>query len=483
MYRREWGFDAWLGHNAKLFESIKNEYDQLIDNDKTLRVFGYDISNRELTIARQNAMDAGVTEQIHFERADATQFAINLNAEQGYVVSNPPYGERLEDEIKIANLYLDFGQSLKINHAGWHLTVISSALEQMRQLKLKADKKYKVKNGALDCVIANYQIEEAVEAGDPRERIATEFQNRLRKNHKQFSKLAKQYPTECYRVYDADLPNYNVAVDIYGDHLVVQEYAAPKDIPFEKTQARLNDVLLTAPKVLTMDPAKVAVKVRKRQKGKEQYKKAAQTEQYMVVQEANAQFYVNLYDYLDTGLFIDHRDMRLKVQQNAKGKTVLNLFAYTCSVSVHAALGGASQITSVDLSKKYLEWGKRNFELNNINPTWHPFIAMDSIEWLQRNKNKFDLIFIDPPSFSNSKKLDKDFDVQRDHIKLLSLALEHLNPGGQLYFSNNLRSFKLDEEALRALNVKWLDLSQQTLPFDFKRRSNIRQVWALEANE
>ncbi|MCU4674450.1 bifunctional 23S rRNA (guanine(2069)-N(7))-methyltransferase RlmK/23S rRNA (guanine(2445)-N(2))-methyltransferase RlmL [Catenovulum sp. 2E275] len=477
-YRRVWGFEHWLGHNPNLFEQVKTQADAQIKTDLKLRLYGIDINTRELKTAEQNAKDAGVDDFIHFQRGNALDSLIDFN-EAGHIISNPPYGERLEDELKIASLYLDFGAAIKQKYENWQLTVISSAQEQLRQLKLSASKKYKVKNAALDCVIAKYTIE-AGSGVDPRENMALEFQNRLKKNVKQLAKLAKQIPTECYRVYDADLPNYNVAIDVYGDSLVIQEYAAPKNIPIEKTRARLNEVLLTAPGILEIETSKVALKVRKRQKGNEQYQRSTNRDEYFAVQEANALFYVNIHDFLDTGLFLDHRDMRLLIQQQAKDKTVLNLFSYTCSVSVHAVLGGAKQVTSVDLSKKYLDWGKQNFELNNINPAWHQFVAQDSLEWLKNSKQSFDLIFIDPPSFSNSKKLETTFDVQRDHIALISNALAKLNAGGEIYFSNNLRTFKLDEAAMVELGLTFTDLSEKTLPFDFKRRANIRQVWKIQ---
>ncbi|WP_017445346.1 bifunctional 23S rRNA (guanine(2069)-N(7))-methyltransferase RlmK/23S rRNA (guanine(2445)-N(2))-methyltransferase RlmL [Gayadomonas joobiniege] len=476
--RRSWGFDKWLGHNHKQFSAIKDEYDSLIESDKPLKIFGFDNNHHELKTARQNAMDALVDDCIHFETADARYKLLGLKSENGQVISNPPYGERLADQIETANLYLDFAQNIKRQHGGWRLTLITSSVDQLRLLKLQADKKYKVRNATLDCVIANYQIE-ATDDQKVREGIATEFQNRLKKNFKQVSKLARKADTDCYRVYDADLPNYNVAIDIYQDHLVIQEYAAPKNIALEKTQARLQDVLITAPWVLDMDPNKVSLKVRQRQKGSQQYTKRDERGEFIVVNENKAQFYVNLYDYLDTGLFLDHRDMRALIQKESQDKKVLNLFSYTCSVSVHAVLGGATQVTSVDLSKKYLEWGERNFELNNIKTAWHQFVAMDGIEYLRRNREKFDLIFIDPPSFSNSKKLDHDFDVQRDHLAMLEMAKKQLNPGGTIYFSNNLRSFKLDEAGLAEAGLVAKDLSKQTLPFDFKRRANIRQVFKL----
>ena len=275
------------------------------------------------------------------------------------------------------------------------------------------------------------------------------------------------------------MPNYNVALDVYNDWLVIQEYAPPKSIPEEKSKARLNEVILTAPSILGIELNHVVLKTRQRQKGNNQYKREEKRDEYIQVLENGAMFHVNLHDYLDTGLFLDHRLMRLKVQQESKGKKVLNLFSYTCSVSVHAAVGGAEQVTSVDLSQKYLDWGKRNFELNKIDTRWHPFIAQDGVSWLKANKDKFDLIFIDPPSFSNSKKLSNDFDVQSDYLTLLTQAKRALNAGGTIYFSNNLRSFKFDDAAIDELGLQSKEISSETLPFDFKRRPNIRRVWQL----
>ncbi|AWB67618.1 bifunctional 23S rRNA (guanine(2069)-N(7))-methyltransferase RlmK/23S rRNA (guanine(2445)-N(2))-methyltransferase RlmL [Saccharobesus litoralis] len=478
--RVRWGFDSWLSHNQNQFEQIKQQAEAQIDNEITLQIFASDISKHELGTAQRNADLAHVSQDIQFTQADALSPKVkNFFRETGTIIINPPYGERLDETAQVANLYLDLGQKFKKEFTDWQLTAITSAENLLRLFKLSASKKYKVKNGPLDCVVANYQIE-AAKGEQVRGVIAEEFQNRLKKNAKKLAPLAKKAETNCYRVYDADLPNYNVAVDLYSDHLVIQEYAAPKSVPEHVAAQRLNDVLITAPAVLEIDPKNIHVKTRSKQKGKEQYQRSTHMRDIrIVVEEGKAKFLVNLDDYLDTGLFLDHRNIRYQIGELAKDKRVLNLFSYTCSVSVHAALGGAKQITSVDLSKTYLNWGKDNFDLNKLSTRYHKFEQADCMQWFMQQSGQYDLIFIDPPSFSNSKRMKDVFDVQRDHIALLTQAYKCLATNGTLIFSNNLRSFKLDEDAVLELGFDIKNISESSLPFDFSRNAKIRQCWLL----
>ncbi|WP_111977287.1 bifunctional 23S rRNA (guanine(2069)-N(7))-methyltransferase RlmK/23S rRNA (guanine(2445)-N(2))-methyltransferase RlmL [Algibacillus agarilyticus] len=478
--RIKWGFDSWISHSKTIFETVKAEADANVDEDAELTLYASDYSKKELLTAQRNADLAGVSQKIQFMQADVLSPKVkNFFPTAGHIIINPPYGERLEETTQVANLYLDLGQKLKTEFVDWRLTVITSAESSLKLLKLAANKKYKLKNGPLDCVLATFDIEKA-KAETVRTNIAEEFQNRLKKNYKKYAPLAKKSATNCYRVYDADLPNYNVAVDLYGEHLVVQEYSPPKSIPEHVSAQRLNDVLITAPDILGIARSNVHVKTRSRQKGKEQYQRAERKKDIrFIVQEGNAQFLVNLDDYLDTGLFLDHRNVRMLVGELAKDKTVLNLFSYTCSVSVHAVLGGAKKVKSVDLSKTYLNWGQDNFDLNKLSTRYHDFDQGDCIEWLARHDEQYDLIFIDPPSFSNSKRMKDVFDVQRDYVKLLQDALPRLTPGGTVIFSNNLRSFKLDHDLVTEMGYDIKDISQSTLPFDFARNSKIRQCWQL----
>jgi 23S rRNA (guanine2445-N2)-methyltransferase / 23S rRNA (guanine2069-N7)-methyltransferase len=308
------------------------------------------------------------------------------------------------------------------------------------------------------------------------------FANRLAKNLKKLEKWAERENVECYRMYDADLPEYNVAIDRYGEYIIIQEYRAPKEIELGKVRRRFLDVVSTVRYMLNLSDDKLIIKVRERQKGRQQYEKIDAKKQSLIMHEGQAKLIVNLQDYLDTGLFLDHRPVRLKIGNMAKGKDFLNLFCYTATASVHAALGGAKSTTSVDMSNTYLAWGEKNFAENGIKGQ-HQFIQQDCIKWLQHAHEMYDLIFIDPPTFSNSKRMSDVFDVQDDHVALLTSASERLNEGGEIIFSNNKRNFKLDIEAMKALGFYIKDISKASIPEDFKRNAKIHQCWILTKHD
>lgn len=256
----------------------------------------------------------------------------------------------------------------------------------------------------------------------------------------------------------------------------MQEYAPPKDVSEDKARRRLQEVLLHLPVVTGVPASKIALKVRTKQKGTAQYEKFDKKGDKMQVWENGARLLVNLTDYLDTGLFLDHRDTRQIVRKEAHNKDVLNLFSYTGSVSVAAALGGARSVCTVDMSKTYLDWAKDNFKLNKLAGPY-AFIQADCTKWLAEHTGKYDLIFIDPPSFSNSKRMNETWDVQRDHMALLTNAAKCLNDTGTMIFSNNKRGFKLDKAAVEALGFSVEDISAQTIPQDFSRNKNIHKCW------
>ena len=316
------------------------------------------------------------------------------------------------------------------------MSLLSSNRDLLRVLKLRATKDYAMNNGKLECRLANYVLDEQNTVQFSEDAGNHEFANRLKKNLKRMKSWIKSANTNCYRIYDADLPDYNVAVDRYGDWLVVQEYAPPKTVSEDKARKRLQEVLLHLPAVTGVSPKHIALKVRSQQKGTKQYERINQSGEMMEVFENDARFLVNLTDYLDTGLFLDHRNTRQKVKALSKNKDVLNLFSYTGSVSVFAAKGGAKSVTTVDMSNTYLEWAKKNIALNKLSGP-HAFIQADCTTWLGTHKGKYDLIFIDPPSFSNSKRMQNTWDVQRDHVKMLTDAKACLKEQGTIIFSNN----------------------------------------------
>ena len=310
--------------------------------------------------------------------------------------------------------------------------------------------------------------------------MATDFANRLQKNIKKISKWAKQQGLDAYRLYDADLPEYNLAVDRYADYIVVQEYAAPKNIDENKARQRLLDAVTATLHVTGVETNKLILKVRQKQKGTNQYEKLANKGEYFYVNEYGAQLWVNLTDYLDTGLFLDHRLTRKMIGELAKGKDFLNLFGYTGSATVHAALGGAKATTTVDMSNTYLNWAEQNLILNDIEGKQHKLIQADCLQWLEKCDRQFDLIFVDPPTFSNSKRMEESWDVQRDHVKLMSNLKRVLSNNGAIVFSNNKRGFKMNLVALEELGLSAVEISHKTLPLDFERNKQIHNCWKIQ---
>jgi 23S rRNA (cytosine1962-C5)-methyltransferase/23S rRNA (guanine2445-N2)-methyltransferase / 23S rRNA (guanine2069-N7)-methyltransferase len=290
------------------------------------------------------------------------------------------------------------------------------------------------------------------------------IQNKLSKNYKHRMKWAKRENIEAFRIYEKDIPEFPFIVDVYKDHAVIFE---KRDSEIDAEKFTHFEFIISAVKnVLNIPEEKVIIKSRFKQKGNLQYERLEERNEFMSVREHQAEFLVNLHDYLDTGLFLDHRPMRQVIFKEAKDKKVLNLFSYTGSVSVMAALGGAKHVTSVDLSATYQEWARKNFEHNKISLKEHNFIVQSALEYLEKSVAKFDLIFLDPPTFSNSKKMDDDFEVEKDQMFLVENCLKLLNPGGVLYFSNNKRKFKLDPKVSELAHVE--DITPKTIPIDFR---------------
>lgn len=475
--RTYWGFNGWLGHDAALWDKLLDEA-LAKQQPASGTIFASDVSKKLISIARKNADEAGVFHDIQFACQDATK-AAPPEKEKGYLVSNPPYGERLGELTDLLPLFSQWGKQLKTAWKGWHVTLLSSNRDLLRVLKLRAAKDYAMNNGKLECRLVNYRLDEqnCEQFSDDAENH--EFANRLRKNLKKMKSWVKQQDTNCYRIYDADLPDYNVAIDRYDDWLVVQEYAPPKDIDENKARRRLQEVLLHLPAVTGVPSSNISLKVRTRQKGTSQYEKMDQKGVKKVIYENGARLLVNLTDYLDTGLFLDHRETRQLIKKLSQDKDVLNLFSYTGSVSVAAALGKARSVCTVDMSNTYLDWARENFRLNKLGGPY-AFIQADCTQWLATHTAKYDLIFIDPPSFSNSKRMQATWDVQRDHVAILQDANKCLNDGGTIVFSNNKRGFKLDKQAISDMGLSCEDISAQTIPGDFARHPNIHKCWIIK---
>ena len=499
LYRLHWGFDFWQGHNQAAWEKVKEEALALAEAEKqrenSPHFYGFDLDHRVLQKAKQNAKNAGVAHLMQWQQGDVAAIKNPSPNVAGTVICNPPYGERLGTTPALIALYSVFGQRLKQQFAGWNASIFSGEPSLLDCLRLRSHRQFKAKNGPLDCVQKNYQIAERAEqsavenavefdrTSSVSSEVAVDFANRLQKNIKKIEKWAKQQGLDAYRLYDADLPEYNLAVDRYADHIVVQEYVAPKNIDENKARQRLLDAVNATLQVTGIETNKLILKVRQKQKGTNQYEKLANKGEYFYVNEYGAKLWVNLTDYLDTGLFLDHRLTRKMLGEMAQGKDFLNLFAYTGSATVHAALGKAKSTTTVDMSNTYLNWAEQNLLLNDIEGKQHKLIQADCLQWLEKCDRQFDLIFVDPPTFSNSKRMEDSWDVQRDHIKLMKNLKRILRPNGTIVFSNNKRSFKMDFAKLEELGLSAVEISHKTLPLDFERNKQIHNCWLLQKDK
>ncbi|MCG9787016.1 bifunctional 23S rRNA (guanine(2069)-N(7))-methyltransferase RlmK/23S rRNA (guanine(2445)-N(2))-methyltransferase RlmL [Vibrio mediterranei] len=484
--RQSWCFEALEDFEPEVWAEVKSEANvQARRGVKKAdsRFWGFDNDPKVLRTAKENAKRAGVEELINFELGDASQVTKPAGFGEGVVVCNPPYGERLGTEPGLIALYTEFGNQLKTQFGGCQASIFSSSDDLLSCLRMRAEKQFKLNNGALQCHQKNYSISQRSEdeliGNKDAQVVAPDFSNRLKKNIGKIGKWAKKEGLDCYRIYDADLPDYNVAVDVYQDYLVIQEYAAPKSIPEETAKRRLTDVIRASIKVTGVDTNNVVLKVREKKKGSSQYNKLAAKSSKLHVDEYGAQLIVNLYDYLDTGLFLDHKITRRKIGEMASNKDFLNLFAYTGSATVHAALGSAKSTTTVDMSNTYLEWAKENMKLNGQVGRQHQYIQADCLQWLEKANGSYDLIFIDPPTFSNSKRMEQSFDVQRDHVTLMTNLKRLLREEGTIVFSNNKRHFKMDLKALEELGLKAENISDKTLPLDFARNKHIHNCWVI----
>lgn len=504
--RERWGFSAWLGHVPALWRKLHDEALARAEAGLArppLWIRGYEADPRLIQPGRNNVERAGLSDWVKIYQGEVGSFEPRPDQNQkGLVICNPPYGERLGDEASLLYLYQNLGERLRQACLNWEAAVFTGAPDLGKRMGIRSHKQYAFWNGALPCKLLLIKVQpdqfvtgerrqperDGNDAAQPTAASASEparlseggqmFANRLQKNLKQLGKWAKRENISCYRLYDADMPEYALAIDLYQDWVHVQEYAAPRSIDPEKAQARLFDALAAIPQSLGIDQSRVVVKRRERQSGTRQYERQNTQGQFTEVNEGGVKLLVNLTDYLDTGLFLDHRPMRMRIQREAAGKRFLNLFCYTATASVHAAKGGARSTMSVDLSRTYLDWARRNFSLNGFSDK-NRLEQGDVMAWLQACRDEYDLIFIDPPTFSNSKRMEGVFDVQRDHVELLDLAVARLAPGGVLYFSNNFRKFQLDERLSERYAVE--EISAQTLDPDFARNSKIHRAWKIQA--
>jgi 23S rRNA (guanine2445-N2)-methyltransferase / 23S rRNA (guanine2069-N7)-methyltransferase len=489
--REYFGFLGWHGHDAALWARLRAEA-LARRAARTARrcILGSDIDSEAVRMAIANANQAGVADWLHVEKRALVEVS-RPKGEPGLIVANPPYGERIGAESGLPELYSELGSILRDRFQGWQAAILTGNPPLARNLGIYAKRTHRVFNGTIECRLLRFELNEA-SAQRPAEEVRADwssrpgaqmFANRLRKNLQRLDLWAEREHIDCFRVYDADMPEYAFAIDLYGResrHVYVQEYAAPKSVNQEGARERRREALAVLPEVLAVPLPQVHTRVRKPQKGAEQYEKRDSAAERHAVQEGGLKFWVNFRDYLDTGLFLDHRIVRGMLRSWAKDADFLNLFCYTGSATVYAAAGGAGSTTGVDLSNTYLDWAHENLILNGFHGNNHELYRADCLAWLEEQEPRgarFDLILLDPPTFSNSKRMEGVLDVQRDHVGMIRRSLKLLRPAGRLVFSTNYTRFKLDEEALADLAIE--DISAATVPKDFERHARIHKCFVV----
>jgi 23S rRNA (guanine2445-N2)-methyltransferase / 23S rRNA (guanine2069-N7)-methyltransferase len=526
--RERWGFTGWLGRDEGAWGALKREAERRAADGrvKIPPIHCFDSDERACDLARRFAARAGLEGAVTVERRDLTELSAPPGAARGLVATNPPYGGRLGQRDSLRQLYGWLHDRLVADFGGWTFAAISGDARLPAGLGIEADRSIDTYNGPIETKVWVFSVpgggkrrhpdhrpaevpldmDEAVPANEEAEKSAAfapsvptlralgagaeVFANRLRKMARHYDKWARRSGVTCYRVYDADLPDYAVAVDVYNGAgpdadkrwAHIAEYAPPAEIDPERALMRLDDVMEVAPEVLGVAAEDVFMKVRRRQRGSAQYERVSRKGVVGTVAEDGLLFEVNLSDYLDTGLFLDHRITRHLLREMAEGTRFLNLFAYTGTATVYAAAGGAAATTTVDMSATYLEWATRNMARNGLAGPEHSFVRADVIDWLASevaSDRRYELVFLDPPTFSNSRRMDATLDIQRDHVPLIVSAADLLAEEGTLLFSCNRRKFALDALALEDAGLASQEITAETIPKDFERRPGIHACWTI----
>ena len=487
LYRNHFGFENWRGHQASDWQGLFAEAEQRRTDGLAklkLSLIGYESDSGTLRSARENIVRAGLQHNIlvenrPFQKIDLSQISEELSS-TGLIIANPPYGERMGEVHELIPLYQQLGQWMK-QFSNWKGAIITSEVELAKNMSIHSDKRYRFQNGPLDCNLYCFNLcEDNFIDPDRGHKLPPEVQalkNRIEKNIRKIAGWAEQLPTNAYRIYDNDIPEYAVAIDRYGDYLHVQEYAAPASVPEKTAKRRIQQILRILPDATGVFASNIFLKRRQIQKGTKQYERHSKDRLRIRVEEQGLTFLVNLTDYIDTGLFLDHRKTRSRIRKLAKDKRFLNLFAYTGAASVYAADGGATSTLTIDMSNTYLKWAEDNMNLNNFSVWNHKFEKANCMEWIKKSDQQFDLIFLDPPSFSNSKSMDGNFDIQRDHRYLIEKTMELLSEDGILIFSTNRRGFKLDESLKEPFKV--FAQGRKSLSRDFSRQRAPHQCWEI----
>jgi 23S rRNA (guanine2445-N2)-methyltransferase / 23S rRNA (guanine2069-N7)-methyltransferase len=496
LLRQWWGFTGWRGHDAKLWDEVV-EAARARARKLEVSVRGADRNRAAIATAQANARRAGIADAVTFERCDIAALAPPAaEAPPGLLCVNPPYGERIGGGEEAAAAHRAIGEALRGPFAAWHAVVLTGEPALGQLIGVEASRVHTVFNGPIQCRLLRFApgqrrarrearpgivIDDASIAQSPGARM---FANRLKKNLVRLGRRARREGVTCWRMYDADMPEYALAVDLYTGAgpdegrrwLYVQEYAPPASIDPAAARRRREEALSVLPEVTGVPFGDIRLRTRRRQKDG-QYQRLKEDGEFHVVEEAGLKLRINLDSYLDTGLFLDHRITRQRLGRLAAGRRFLNLFCYTAAATVHAAAGGAAASLSVDLSRTYLDWARANLELNGLSTDRHRLLQADVLRWLaeQQPGPQWDLIFLDPPTFSNSARMQGVLDTQRDHARLIEGCMRILAPDGLLVFSTNARRFVLDDEIGSRFRIS--DISDATLPFDFEGNPRIHRAF------
>jgi 23S rRNA (guanine2445-N2)-methyltransferase / 23S rRNA (guanine2069-N7)-methyltransferase len=501
--RDYFGFNGWRGHDAALWARVQAHARAQVreppPGHQPLR--GVDRDASSIRAATDNAQRAGIAAWVHFATGLLVQSAPLPGQGVGLVATNPPYGVRMEDVAGARVAHRELGIALREQFQGWHAAVFTGSPELGLELGIRARRTHTMWNGAIECRLLRLTVESASfrAVGQKRTGLSADtqaaaapgarmFANRLAKNLKRLDSWASDQGVFNVRLYDADMPEYALAIDRYGiageagleQWLYVQEYEAPSSIDPEAVRRRRTEALSVLTEVTAVPGERIRVRLRRKQSGSAQYRKLESQAVFHMAREASLRFWVNFDDYLDTGLFLDHRITRERLGALAQGRRFLNLFCYTATASAHAAAGGARASTSVDMSRNYLQWARRNLDLNGVAREPHELIQADCRQWLDEAvaaRERYDLIFLDPPTFSNSKRMQGVLDVSRDHGVLIDLCTQLLNADGLLLFSTNAQRFKLDESLTERYAVT--DISRATIALDFERNPRIHRCFEI----
>ncbi|MFO8088232.1 MAG: bifunctional 23S rRNA (guanine(2069)-N(7))-methyltransferase RlmK/23S rRNA (guanine(2445)-N(2))-methyltransferase RlmL [Desulfatiglandaceae bacterium] len=488
LLRKRFGFHGWRGHDETIWRRLHNEAIEKAEKAKNLRwpsIVGYDASRSAVAAALENINRAGLKGLVHVERrelARLTRPSTRNLGKPGFVVSNPPYGHRLESWDSVPFLYACLGRKIREQLPGWRTALLTAEDAQANSFGLTPERYHELFNGPIKCRLIIFgPAQKPAPARQPTVSSSPDgaFSGRIKKNLRRLAGWAKRESITCYRIYDADIPEFNVAVDIYDGKLLVQEYTPPKQIDPNKATERFRSVIRDLAEIFNVEEKSIIVKIRSRQRGASQYQKIGKGGEFLEVGEGDCRFLVNLKDYLDTGLFLESRGTRKLLGTWAEGTRFLNLFGYTGTATVHAALGGAAQTTLVDLSPVYLHWAGCNLSLNGLSEENHRLVQADCLDWLRTCRYKFDLIYIHPPTFSNSKRTGTKFDLRTQHATLIHLAMRRLAPGGRTVFATSAARFQLDTSSLGGFLIK--DISRITLPPDFIRSAGRHRCWEIRS--